>query len=183
MRKRSLPAAPAGAPTAYSVFAISVLLAVFAFSFTVGTANAQFGGADLSVRGASFTPARANVGDTIQITVFVRNLGDPGASMSISPVIRANGKVVASQLFSFGGDPGVTTYTTSFQWNTAGAAPGEYRIEADFSFEADPTPFNNVVTLKQPLILVPAGAPFPDGQPAGGTVRYTDPAEQEWWNR
>lgn len=97
--------------------------------------------------------------------------------MSISPVVRANGKVVDGQLFSFGGDPGGMSYMTSFQWNTAGAVPGEYKVEAD------PTPFNNQVTLKQPLILAAPGAPFPDGQPAGGTVKYTDPAEKELWNR
>lgn len=180
MRQRVLPA---GAPVAYSRFTTCLLLAIFALSDAVGTAHAGGDGPDLSVRGVSFTPARAHVGDKIRITVFVRNLGDPGDPMSISPVVRANGKVVDSQLFSFGGDLGETSFTTAFQWNTAGAPPGEYAIQADFSFEADPTPFNNQVTVKQPLILVAPGAPFPDGQPAGGTVRYTDPAEKEWWNR
>ncbi|MBP2669099.1 MAG: hypothetical protein H6Q80_1301 [Deltaproteobacteria bacterium] len=174
---------PTGGEAVKRIAAFLWLVSFFVLCVAVGTTRAGEGGPDLSVRGVSFTPARAYVGDKIQITVFLRNLGDPSVSSSISPVVRANGKVVDSQLFSFGGDPGVMSYTTSFQWNTGGAATGEYRIEADFSFEADPTPFNNLVTVKQPLILVPAGAPFPDGQPSGGTVRYTDPAEQEWWNR
>jgi hypothetical protein len=177
-------AAPAASPNVLSLFFAISVPAVFAVSFAVDTAHAGFGGdPDLTVRGVSFTPARAHTGDKIRITVFLRNLGDPSVSVSISPVVRANGKVVDSQLFSFGGDPGVMSYTTSFQWDTAGAAPGEYRIEADFSFVRDPTPFNNQVTLQQPLVLVAPGAPFPDGQPAGGTVRYSDPAEKEWWNR
>jgi hypothetical protein len=150
---------------------------------TVGTANAIEGETpDLAVRGASFTPARAYVGDTIRITVLLRNLGYAGDEMTIFPRILANGKAVDSKVFSFGGDP-QDTYTTTFQWNTSGAAPGKYSIQADFSYENDPTPFNNQLTLKTPLILVAPGAPFPDGQPAGGTVKFTDPAEKEGWDR
>jgi hypothetical protein len=36
-------------------------------------------------------------------------------------------------------------------------------ILVSFSSERDPTPFNNQVTLKQSLIVVPSGALFPDG--------------------
>jgi len=181
MRQRILRAVAAGAPTAFSVFSVCVLLAVFACSVAVGTAGAQ-GYPDLAVRGITVTPARAYVGDTVRITVLLRNLGAFGDQVDVFPRILANGKKVASQTFSFGDDP-QETYTATFQWNTSGASPGQYSIQADFSYESDPTPDDNQLTLKTPLILVAPGAPFPDGQPAGGTVKYTDPAEKEWWDR
>jgi hypothetical protein len=183
MRQRILRAAPAGAATAFSVVSVFVLAAVFACSVAVGTAHAGMGGyPDLAVRGITVTPARAHVGDTVNIKVLLRNLGYAGDQMDIFPRILANGKKVASEVFSFGGDP-QDTYTTTFQWNTSGAAPGQYSIQADFSYDSDPTPDDNQLTLKTPVVLAAPGAPFPDGQPAGGTVKYTDPAEKEWWDR
>jgi hypothetical protein len=128
------------------------------------------------------TPARAYVGEKIRVKVFLRNLGYAGDEMDIFPRILANGKQVDSRVFSFGGDP-QDTYTATFQWDTSGAAPGEYTLVADFSYEADPTPFDNRLTLKTPVLLAAPGTPFPDGQPAGGEARYTDPAEKEWWDR
>jgi hypothetical protein len=148
-----------------------------------GTANALEGeNPDLAVRGISVTPARAYVGDTIRITVLLRNMGYAGDQMDIFPRILANGKSIASEVFSFGGDP-QDTYTTVFQWKTSGAAPGSYTIQADFSYETDPTPDDNQLTLKTPILLADPGAPFPDGQSAGGTAKTTDPAEKEWWDR
>jgi len=183
MRQRILRAAPAGASNAFSVFPVSVLVALFACSVFVGTAGALEGdNPDLAVRGITVTPARAYVGDTVNIKVLLRNLGFAGDQMNIFPRILANGKKVASDVFSFGGDP-QDTYTATFQWNTSGAAPGQYTIQADFSYETDPTPDDNQLTLKTPVVLAAPGAPFPDGQPAGGTVKYTDPAENVWWDR
>lgn len=110
-------------------------------------------------------------------------MGDTGVNKTIPARILANDKSVADQLFTFGWDPGITNYTVQFQWNTGGAAPGEYRIKADFSFFEDTSPFDNFMTVKQPLILVPAGTPFPDGQPAGATATETDPRANKWWNQ
>lgn len=157
-------------------------LVLFAW-MAAGAANALEGDyPDLAVRGMTVAPARAHVGDTIQVKVLLRNLGYAGDSMDIFPRILANGRSVATQIFTFGGDP-VDTYTATFSWNTSGAAPGEYTLQADFSYDADPTPDDNQLTLKTPLVLVAPGAPFPGGQPAGGTIKYTDPAEKEWWDR
>jgi len=161
-------------------------LVLIALSMAFGTEQARsmdVPNLNLGVQQVSFTPARAHVGDTIQITVRVANLGDSGVSKTIPVRMLANGKRVADQLFTFGWDPGITNYTVQFQWNTAGAAPGEYGIKADFSFFEDSSPFDNYMTVKQPLILVPAGAPFPDGQPAGGTATETDPQAKKWWDK
>jgi hypothetical protein len=70
-----------------------------------------------------------------------------------------------------------------FQWDTGGATPGEYRIKADFFFFEDSSSFDNDMMVKQPLILVPTGAPFPDGQSAGGTAGETDPQAKKWWDQ
>ena len=165
--------------------ALPGFLVLIALCVASGTAQADSlggGNLDLRVQQVFFTPARAHVGDTIQVTVRVANMGDTGVNKTIPARILANDKGVADQLFTFGWDPGTTNYTVPFQWNTGGAAPGEYRIKADFSFFEDTSPFDNYMTVKQPLILVPAGAPFPDGQPAGGTATETDPQANKWWN-
>ena len=57
------------------------------------------------------------------------------------------------------------------------------RIKADFFFFEDSSPFDNDMTVKQPLILVPAGGPFPGGQPAGGTATEGDPQTKKWWEQ
>ena len=57
------------------------------------------------------------------------------------------------------------------------------RIKAYFFFFEDSSPFDNEITVKQPLILVPAGAPFPAGQSAGGTATETDPQTKKWWDQ
>ena len=168
------------------IMAIPVFLALFVLCLVSGAEQARSMGdvpnLDIGVQQVSFTPARAHVGDTIQITVRVANLGDSDANKTIPVRILANGKGVADQLFSFGFDRGTTHYTVQFQWNTRDASPGEYGIKADFSFFDDSSPFNNYMTVKQPLILVPAGASFPDGQPAGGTATETDPQVRKWWD-
>jgi hypothetical protein len=159
---------------------------LFALCMASGTEQARsmdVPNLDLRVVQVSFTPARAHVGDTIRITVRATNMGDPGVNKTFTARILANDKEADSQLFTFGWDPGTTNYTVQFQWNTGGAAPGEYRIKADFSFYEDTSPFDNDMTVKQRLILVPAGAPFPDGQPAGGTATETDPGARKWWDQ
>ena len=159
-------------------------MVLLALCMASGTAQAEYNepNLDLRVQQVSFTPARAHVGDTIQVTVRVTNMGDTGAGKTIPVRILANGKRVADQLFSWG-DPGITNFTVQFQWDTGGAAAGEYRIKADFFFFEDSSPFDNEMTVKKPLILVPAGAPFPTGQSAGGTATEGDPQTKKWWDR
>jgi len=129
---------------------------------------------DLIVRQVSFSPARAHVGDTIRIEVIVEDKFGEG-NKTIPARIWANGKQVAEMLFNFGLLPPGGIREVVFRWDTQGVPPGEYKIKADFFVWDDMSPFDNRMTVSQPLILAPAGASFPDGQPAGGTATETDP--------
>jgi len=135
------------------------------------------GGGDLNiniiVRQVSFTPAVARVGDAVRIEVVVEDVDE--GYRTIPSRILANGKPVASQLFTFGSSKGSRIYRESFLWDTKGAAPGEYKIKADYFLWEDSSPFDNEMGVTQPLILVPAGAPFPDGKAGGGTATEKDP--------
>lgn len=133
---------------------------------------------NLIVRGVKVSPIVAHVGDTVRIDVALENRGDPGEETT--PLnIQANGKVVASELFSFGwgGEPN-KQYHKTFTWNTKGVRPGKYRIEADAFVWDDDSPSDNSLTLKQPLVLLPAGAPAPAGVKIGGAAATIDPR----WN-
>jgi len=133
------------------------------------------GGTDINlvVRQLSFTPARAHVGDTIRIDVILEDMAE--GYKTIPARILANGKKVAGGLFTFGAGKGDRLYKETYFWDTRGAAPGQYRIRADYFIWEDSSPFDNEMEVRQPLILVPAGEAFPDGQPAGGTATETDP--------
>ncbi len=168
---------------------LSLLLALLAFPSTgtdswAGPRAAPFrmaaedggdGGPNINiiVRQVSFTPAVAHVGDTIRIEVVVEDVDEGYRSMPSR--ILANRKQVASRLFTFGLSKGNRIYRETFLWDTKGAAPGEYRITADYFLREDSSPFDNEMTVTQPLILVPSGAPFPDGKPGGGTATEKDP--------
>lgn len=166
--------------------ALPALLILFAFSYIPDPAQAGVpgmplryamqggpgGDINLVVQQVSFSPARARVGDPIQVVVIVQNLGEQGDT--ISARILANGKDVAETWFTWDGMQSNPVRQT-FVWDTAGAAPGKYFIRADFSDWNSNNPFGGVMTVSQPLLLLPAGAPFPDGQPAGGTATQTAP--------
>jgi hypothetical protein len=128
---------------------------------------------NIIVRQVSFTPAVAHVGETIRVEVVIEDV-DEGYRTMPSRIL-ANGKPVASQLFTFGLSKGGRIYREAFLWDTKGAAPGEYRIKADYFLWEDSSPFDNEMTVTQPLVLVPAGAPFPAGTSAGGTATEKDP--------
>jgi hypothetical protein len=128
---------------------------------------------NIIVRQVSFTPAAARVGETIRIEVVIEDVDEGYRSMPSR--ILANGKTVSSRLFTFGFSKGNRIYRETFLWDTKGSAPGEYRIQADYFLQEDSSPFDNEMTVTQPLILVPVGAPFPDGKPAGGTATEKDP--------
>lgn len=143
--------------------------------FRIASENGGGGNININiiVRQVSFTPAVAHVGETIRVEVVVEDV-DEGYRTLPSRIL-ANGKPVASQLFTFGLSKGNRIYRETFLWDTKGAAPGEYRIKADYFLWEDSSPFDNEMAVTQPLILVPAGAPFPAGKPAGGTATEKDP--------
>lgn len=128
---------------------------------------------NIIVRQVSFTPAVARVGETIRIDVVIEDVDEGYRSMPSR--ILANRKQVASKLFTFGLSKGNRIYRETFFWDTKGALPGEYRITADYFLQEDSSPFDNEVTVTRPLILVPEGAPFPEGKAGGGTETETDP--------
>ena len=143
--------------------------------FLVAAESGGDGGPNINiiVRQVSFTPAVARVGDTVRVEVVIEDVDEGYQSMPSR--ILANRKQVAHQLFTFGSSKGNRIYRETFQWNTSGATPGEYRITAEYFLQVDASPFDNEMTVTQPLILVPAGAPFPEGKAGGGTATEKDP--------
>ena len=143
--------------------------------FRIASENGGGGNININiiVRQVSFTPAVAHVGETIRVEVVVEDV-DEGYRTLPSRIL-ANGKPVANQLFTFGLSKGNRIYRETFLWDTKGAAPGEYRIKADYFLWEDSSPFDNEMAVTQPLLLVPAGAPFPPGTSAGGTATEKDP--------
>ncbi len=119
-------------------------------------AEAGGGGANINiiVRQVSFSPAVAHVGETIRIEVAIEDVDE--GQLTLPSRILANRKPVASQLFTFGFSKGDRIYWETFLWDTTGAAPGEYRIKPDYFLWEDSSPFDNEMTVTQPLILVPA---------------------------
>ncbi len=131
---------------------------------------------DLAVRQVKIQPIRAHVGDVIQIDVLVEDKFE--GSRTTPAEVYANGKRIGYQLFTWGWG-GQRMYPLHFSWNTAGLAPGEYKIKAQaFVFE-DTSPFDNELTAKQPVVLVAPGSGFPGGQTAGGEYTETDPRLNE----
>lgn len=125
---------------------------------------------DLIVREVRVTPIVAHTGDTIRFVMVLENHGDP-AKKTIPINILANGKVVATQLFRFGySGPPLKRYRETFMWDTKGVSPGEYRIEGEAFVWEDTSPFDNSLKVKEPLVLLPAGAALPEGREDGGTA-------------
>lgn len=118
---------------------------------------------DLIVREVRVTPIVAHVGDTIWFEMILEDHGDP-VEMTITIDILANGKEVAGKLFTFGWslEPG-KIYRETFQWDTGGVPPGEYRIQGEAFVWGDSYEFDNYLSVKDPLVLLPAGAASPAG--------------------
>jgi hypothetical protein len=93
---------------------------------------------------------------------------------TIPAQVYANGKLIGSQLFTFGWSHGERDYHETFYWNTRGVKPGKYRIKGEAYLWQDDSPFDNSLTVKQPLILAAPGESFPDGQTAGGSATERD---------
>jgi hypothetical protein len=125
---------------------------------------------DLIVREVRVTPIVAHVGDTIRFEMVLEDHGDPVYTTTTID-IKANGKEVASKLFTFGFDNEPwKKYRETFQWDTKGASPGEYRIEGEAFVWDDQSPFDNSLKVKEPLVLLPVGAAMPTGKEDGGTA-------------
>jgi hypothetical protein len=60
-------------------------------------------------------------------------------------------------------------------WNTQGAPSGEYRIKGEAFVWEDASPFDNSLDVKEPLVLLPAGAALPPGKEDRGTAVAVDP--------
>jgi hypothetical protein len=125
---------------------------------------------DLIVHQVRVTPIAAHVGDTIQFDMVLENHGD-NVKTTISLEIYANGKVVASKLFTFGwgGEPG-KIYRERLEWNTRGASPGEYQIKGEAFVWDDQSQFDNFLKVKEPLLLLQEGVALPAGKEDGGSA-------------
>ena len=76
---------------------------------------------DLAVRQVTVTPVRAHVGDIIHVDVVIENKAE--GSRTTPAELLVNGKVVASQLFTWGISPGERLYRLSFDWDTRKVPP------------------------------------------------------------
>lgn len=147
--------------------------------FVRGVSDASPGGqgayVNLIVREVRVTPIRAHVGDVVRIELAVEAQGDSYYDHTTVEV-RANGKVVADKLFTYGfGGTSGKVYRETLLWDTRGARPGEYRIRGEVFLFYDASEFDNFLDVKQPLVLLPAGQAFPPGVEPGGTAAGVDP--------
>ena len=134
---------------------------------------------DLVVRKVTVTPVRAHVGDVIRIEMEWDFWGDITENFYDTNVaaVRANGKVVASKSYTadFGGVRPGETHRETFLWDTKGTAPGQYRIRGEVPLKIEKTPYDNYLDVKEPVLLVPAGASFPAGEESGGSAVAESP--------
>jgi hypothetical protein len=119
------------------------------------------------------TPVRAYVGDKVLVEVLIENKAE--GSATTNAVIYANKKLAGRQLFTWGRDVGDRLYRLTYEWDTSGVPPGEYKIRAEVYVNEDTSPFDNDLVVKQPVVLLPPGGTFPGGAAAGGSTAETDP--------
>ena len=139
-------------------------------------ANDSDGGGEsinLTLYQVTVSPIRAYVGDTIYVEALIDNR--EGGSETSWVEIYANKKKVTSQIFRWGGPGADRKYKVVAAWDTKGMAPGEYTIKTDVFVFNDTSPFDNDMTLREPVILVAPGGEFPGGAEAGGSVSEIDP--------
>jgi hypothetical protein len=131
---------------------------------------------DLDVRKVTVTPIRAHVGDAIQVEMEWDLDGHITDTETNVATVRANGKRVASKKYpsGFGVRPGEVKRET-FLWNTKGMAPGKYRIRGEVLLKYDPTPYDNYLEVKEPVLLIAEGESFPAGQEGGGEAVAENP--------
>jgi len=127
---------------------------------------------NLAVRRLTVTPVRAHVGEAIHVEVLIENKAE--GSNTTTADLYANGKPIGRKLFTWGWSSGERLYRLSFDWDTRGVSPGEYKVRAEAFVSTDTSPFDNDLEMKQPVILVSPGEAFPGGETAGGTATETD---------
>lgn len=128
---------------------------------------------DLAVRQVTVAPVRAHSGDVIHIDVVIENKAE--GMKNTNAELLVNGKVVMRQLFSWGMSAGERLHRLSFDWDTRGIPPGEYRIGAQAFVWEDTSPFDNRLDVTQPVVVALPGGGFPGGEAAGGSATETDP--------
>jgi hypothetical protein len=128
--------------------------------------------ADIFVKEVKVSPVRAHVGDVLRIDMRWVYWGaiSNREYETTNAEIRANGEVVASSpfVYDYGASLG-DEYAHTWNWDTQGFPPGEYRIKGEVFLWGDVTPYDNFLLVKEPVILLAPGAEFPKGQDAGGT--------------
>jgi hypothetical protein len=129
---------------------------------------------NLIVREVKVTPIRAHAGDPVRIEMTIEHQGEGYGT--IPAEVRANGKVVADSLFTYGfnDEPG-QLYRESFLWDTKGVPPGEYRIRGEVFLWTDASEFDNYLDVQEPLVLLPPGQALPEGIGNGGAGVVVDP--------
>jgi hypothetical protein len=128
---------------------------------------------DLAVRQVTVAPVRAHAGDRIHVEVLIENKAE--GMRTTNAELLVNGKAVARQLFTWGMSAGERLYRLSFDWDTRGVPPGEYRVGAQAFVWEDTSPSDNRLDVAQPVVIAPAGGGFPGGEAAGGSATETDP--------
>jgi hypothetical protein len=128
---------------------------------------------DLAVRQVVVSPVRAHVGDVVRVEMLIENKAEGSATTNAE--VYANGKRVGRQLFTWGLSPGDQLHRLTFDWDTRGLPAGEYRIKTQAFVWEDASPFDNELSVPQPVILVAPGAYFPGGDTVGGSATETDP--------
>lgn len=137
---------------------------------------------DVILLKVAVTPARAHVGDVVAIEMVWQYWGDLVNNYydTTFAEVSANGRVIARKPFDyrFGAVLG-DVYRETFLWDTKDAAPGTYRIRGEVPLRLDATPYDNYLVVRESLVLLPAGEPFPSGQESGGSAVAENPAWKE----
>lgn len=130
---------------------------------------------NIIMREVKVTPVHAHIGDVIRVDMVVENQGDLWNETSSVDLV-VNGRIVDSRMYNYGfSGEGGRIFRASFTWDTRGAKPGEYKIRGDAFVWYDASPFDNYLDVKEPVVLLQAGAAFPAGQAGGGTAVERDP--------
>ena len=98
---------------------------------------------DIAVTSVS-APASVTLGQTVNVAVTVRNVGNQDVTSSFDVTLRDNGTAIGQQTVTGGLTVGTAT-TLNFGWNTTGATTGSHTLAATQSL-ADDNASNNTAT-------------------------------------
>ena len=160
-----------------AVHGAAILLLAAALFLPANAAADEGGGGggyaiNLTVERVTVSPIRAYIGTQVYVDVVVDNREDGSDTSWVE--VYANKKVVARQMFRWGTPGAERKNRVSVAWDTSGMAPGEYKIKAEAFVFNDISPFDNELTLSEPVILVAPGEPFPAGASEGGSATEID---------